>query len=306
MLLIAATILPHHAQAQPAITEETFSTRLRAPAEMHFFIRWPAGVWEGGDVAGVLCYCTWQDSPEALRQQLGGRMPEGERNPAASTIEFADQHRLAVMAWTLGAGFWDRGVSADEQERARARFYDRLFSEVVDTWEGSVRRVVRRHNLPEDGWLMWGTSRGAQWAHRLALRKPQYFKAVAIHINSSYDAPTPAAAGIWWLATTGELENGYEAGKRWFQQCRELGYPIIFRGDPNRAHNTSPESERLRWALFELALAEPGARLPPFEPQWAGDLVNHRVVPWDQRDEIPEDVRVPLPNEDMADMFGGR
>jgi len=202
------------------VIEEKFETRLETPKDMHFYIRWPK---TAGAVKGMLCYCTYRDAPADLLKQMQGAVQE-KGNPAEDCLKFADEQGLILMTWTLGAGFWDKSVSADEMEKARAKFYDKVFDDVANVWEQSLRSLIRKYNLPKSNYLLCGHSRGAQWAHRVALRYPGYFKAVSITVNSSYDLPTKGGAQVWWHAATGELENGYEAGKRWYAACTAQGY----------------------------------------------------------------------------------
>ncbi len=290
----AATPTP----AAGAVVEEHFDTRLKTPKDMHFYLRWPKAA---GEIKGVLCYCTYKDSPADLAKQFRDEWKDGD-NPAKEALEFADEQGLLLMTWTLGAGFWDKTLSADEMPHQRTQFYDRTFDAVGAVWEQSLRHLIRKYSLPSSNYLICGYSRGAQWAHRIALRQPEYFKAVSIIVNSSYDLPTKGGSKLWWHVATGELENGYEAGKRFYNSCTAQGYQMIFRGDPNMGHKSSGETNKMRWEFFRFALRNMDK--PTWQPAYVGDLVNHIVYPIAQSENIPTAQRVLLPNVEIAKLYG--
>jgi hypothetical protein len=86
------------------------------------------------------------------------------------------------------------------------------------TWKMGMDLLCRDYNLPDNGFLIYGESRGAQWAHRLVLRNPKKFLAVHININSSFEEPTPEASHCLWLVTTGELEPGSQAARIFYRK----------------------------------------------------------------------------------------
>lgn len=294
MLAIGVAALAPLAEATPRIIERTTQPDDRRLPEMVFFLRLP-----DDDAAkppgGVLAYCTWLSDPETIR----GHIEAGGDDPTSSRmIAFARRHNLAVLTWTARAA-WDSRLSADELDDKQADFEDMLFDALSREWRLMAGRLATTYDLPKSGWLLFGVSRGAQWAHRLALREPRFFKAVHIAINSSYDAPTRRASGIWWLATTGELETGYPAALRWYRQCLDLDYQIVFRAAPNTGHEMTDADWDLGAAFFAYALAH-----DTWRREFAADMVNHIVVPAARADSIPETQRTWLPDRAMATTYG--
>jgi hypothetical protein len=174
--------------------------------------------------------------------------------------------------------------------------------------------------------LLYGISRGAQWAHRLALRKPDRFLAVHVHIPSTFDKPVQEANKTLWLLTTGEREYGYEKAKVFYNQCRALNYPIMFKAIVGIGHQGSPIADALGRQFFDYALSvqnerdqldklkksklarymtqAPGPWPKEFrEPEFFGDFVNQDCFPVAQADMIPNGFRVPLPNKALADAW---
>jgi hypothetical protein len=169
-------------------------------------------------------------------------------------------------------------------------------------------------------------SGAAQWAYRLALRKPDYFLAIHVHVPSSFDQPTPEARKVLWLLTTGELERGYERAKRFYGECRQLGYPMTFKAFVGLGHAGSPLADELGLKFFELALdmkdqrhefdeaikkndlarfkASDGPWLSDFQsPESYGDIVNQEVFGFSQKDMIPEAFQTPLPTKEIAEAW---
>jgi hypothetical protein len=178
---------------------------------------------------------------------------------------------------------------------------------------------------------LWGESASAQYACRLALRKPEYFLAVHAHIPSSFDKPTPEASRILWCLTTGELEAGHERSLRFYEQCRALGYPMIYKAIVGLGHERSPiandlgekffeyalsvRGQRLTYdqkvnnplAQFQMAQANSGSPLPWLasfqEPAFIGDVVNQDMFSSDQTDMVPLGFRTPLPTKEIAEAW---
>jgi hypothetical protein len=178
---------------------------------------------------------------------------------------------------------------------------------------------------------LWGLSGSAQYACRLALRKPEYFLAVDAHVPSSFDKPTPEASRILWCLTTGELESGHERSLRFYAQCRALGYPILYKAIVGLGHAASPIAENLGEKFFAYALTVRDQRLAydkkqndplaqyqmsqasdapaqPWiesfcQPAFEGDIVNQDMVPYDQADMVPAGFRTPLPTKELADAW---
>ncbi|MEM1158973.1 MAG: hypothetical protein AAF649_06090 [Verrucomicrobiota bacterium] len=199
-------------------------------------------------------------------------------------------------------------------------------------WREGFKDICRKYGLPEKNLLIYGISRGAQWAHRLALRYPEHFLAVHAHVNSSYEMPVEDARSCLWLISTGELEWGYPNAVKFFRMAESMGYPILFKAEPNLGHRSSPRTTELGIAFFQYALdlkkkyddyvekmqqenfnSElnlPKKGFPPEflkgfrEPPYFGDYINEEVVPAAAKESIPDALRVGLPSREVAMAYG--
>lgn len=270
-------------------------------------LKLPPQARSGADIAGVFAFCTWEADPGKIRVMLDGKQGSG---PGAQIVRFAAERNLAVLSWTTfdASETFDKTRSFDEMSRGEVAEFDRAFNKVARTWRRGVDELVRDHKLPSANWLLYGMSRGGQWAHRIALREPALFSAVHIHVNSSYDEPVPEAARIRWLVTTGELEAGFPAAKRFYAAAVAQKYPMIFHAEPNLGHDNHPNIDRLSMAFFDyivsgLRSAATG-RVPEVSERFAGNYFTHEYVPWSQVAQIPEKFRVPLPSRAIAEAWG--
>lgn len=272
---------------------------------MTIFVKLPPGARSGADVSGVFAFCTWESKPESIREVLAGNS-----GGIGDVLGFAAKHNLAVVSWTTFSGnkAFDKGRSFDEMSRREVAKFDQAFNEVARTWRRGVDDLIRDYKLPAGKWLLYGMSRGAQWSHRIALREPDMFAAVHIHINSSYDEPVPEASKIWWLVTTGELEAGYPAAKRFYAAARALNYPIIFHAQPKLGHENHPDIDRLSRVFFEYVVANLKAAAAgqpaSVSERFVGNYFTHEYVPWAQGARVPEMYRVILPSRSIAEAWG--
>ncbi len=303
------------AVAQQAIVEREEDTHNRAQPKLHLYLRRPAG---NTKIEGVFAYCTWDKDREKILKRL--------QDEHYFLVRYADEHHLALLTWSTAIAF-DNAQSADERSQ-QENFKDNSgFNQLADAWERGVHVLCHDAGLPENNFLLYGLSAGAQWAHRLALRKPGHFLAVNIHVNSSYDWPTPEAKSILWLQTTGEREYGYQAALRFYARARDLGYPIIFKAGENLGHASSPQIEEIARRFFDYALtvkakrdelldradrvAGRQAKLPDLytlsgleQAPYYADLINQEVYAADAKDMIPVGQRVPLPSKTLAQAWG--
>ncbi len=304
--------------AQQPILEREEDTFNQAQPKLHLYLRKPLSAEKaGGKIEGVLAFCTWKKD----KTELVGRL----QDRTDFLVRYAEEHRLALLTWDT-AQAWSTKESADQRSQ-QENFQDDLgFDKLANAWERGVHVLCHDAGLPEDDFLLYGISRGAQWAHRLALRKPAHFLAVHVHVNSSYDWPTPAAKNVLWLQTTGEREVGYEAAKRFYARCREMGYPIIFKAGENLGHADSEQIDKLGLLFFDYALgvktrrdtialnpkALHGKHTNPSlydlsglaEAPFYADFINQDVYGADEKDMVPAGQRVPLPTKALALAWG--
>jgi hypothetical protein len=266
--------------------------------------------------------CVLANNVEEIRRKLQGENPGVEMGALA---RFADARKLAIICWGSRL-LWRPGASYDELERRANNELDESFDVVANAWERGIADFHATNGIPDRDFLLWGICGSAQWAHRLALRKPHRFLAAYVHMPSSFDRPTPGAANMFWLLTVGELDGGYERGTRFFQDCRSMGYPMIFKGIMGLGHAGSPIADGLGLALFDYALSMKGRKVAFEEwqrdslkfptgvapddwrrgfadPEYYGDLLNQTMVPAKDRVRIPEEFRVPLPTRGLAEAW---
>ena len=148
---------------------------------------------------------------------------------------------------------------------------------------------------------MAGFSGSAQFAQRLALHSPGRFRAVAIHIASSYDYPLPAARRILWCVTTGENESGYDRSLKFFNAAKDSGYAMIYKAYPGLGHRDSIQASVLACECFRFALGTAETIRMDYG-RWPSvvDVVNQTVKKRDEESGIPAPFRCYLPNEKIV------
>ncbi len=256
------------------------------------------------------------------RNRVGALVGRIYRN---NLVKLADQHQLAILAWGARR-LWDPKLSYDEQSRKTNREMDNTFDDVAGAWAKGVDKLSKQYGFPNNGFLLTGSSGAAQYAYRLALRKPDRFLAVHVHIPSSFDKPTAEGSKVLWLLTTGEKEGGYGAAKRFFNECKELGYPIIFKGIPGLGHQGSRVADELGLEFFKYALSLKDAQsklaenqsssllqqsvglLEPWpdsfkKPVAIGDILNQDIFAINEIDFVPQKFRVALPTEALSEAW---
>ena len=256
---------------------------------------------ERGDAKGVLCVCLLANKPEDVRWRL---QCSAHRDEFGRLVAFAETNQLAVVAWGSTSGLWNPRVNWNALEREEEKTLDKEFDHVAEAWERAIGHLSRKYGLPRGGYLLWGYSGAAQYAQRLALRKPRLFRAIHIHIASSYDLPVPEGQKILWCVTTGENENGYERSLDFFAEARRSGYPIVYKAYPGLGHVGCREAELLGIECFRLALRwadnDNGWRMLFEAPSFWGDVVNQTVWKHDEINMIPESFRTALPSESIV------
>ena len=255
-------------ESRPAsgLVEHTVKTKLKNYEQLTLFLLPP----EGGKINGVLCLSLLAKNPEEVRAQLLGK---SERRTPARALLFAAQRNLAVVAWGARR-LWDPSRNWDELSRAEAKKADADFDLVASAWDASINYFVKNHGLPPSGYLMMGSSGAAQYAQRLALRRPERFLAVHAHIASSFDLPVKKGASLLWCVTTGENEMGYARSRKFFRAARDMYYPIVYKAYPGLGHEGNAKVTALGFACFDYALKEyeRATRLnggKPTMPDWA-------------------------------------
>lgn len=311
--------------AMDPVIEHVVKTGNPKQPQITLFLRPPIGMTDASQAKGVLALCLLANHVEDLRRQLQA-VDSGDE--VGGILKFAEKHQLLILCWG-SRSLWDPGKNWDEQSKEVNKEMDESFDEVSAAWSKGVEQLARKYGMPDHDFLLRGSSGSAQYAARLALRKPQYFLAIHAHIPSSFDMPTPEANKVLWCLTTGEKEGGYERSLRFYKGCRELGYPMVYKAIIGLGHAWHPNAENLGLKFFEYALsvreqrdaydaklkeagansgmAEKGQRQPWLEsfrsPPYIGDAVNQEMYPLDQIDMVPPGFRVSLPTKDIAEAW---
>ena len=293
-LLALALVAPAAADV-PEVISETFDT---GDAQRDLTLRL---LRPSGEVAGVLVLVS--PGERGIESSLAGGGYLGY------LIEFAKERNLAVIAFgqTANAG-WDRNVSAADLARRDASKLDRKFDDIAREWSRIATRFAIKHELPKDGWLLYGFCGGAQYAHRLALRQPQHFKAVHVHWGGSYDIPTPHGSSLVWLVTSWADEPAYVAAQRFYQACLAQKYRIILKGhvrgqkaETDLEPNENPQAELSR-RFFDFALNQPAPL--KHEAEYLADYINEIVLPAGQASWVPRKQAIWLPTRELAEAWG--
>jgi len=212
--------------------------------------------------AGVLVYLTWKTEPASLVQ-----IATSERS---DLVAWAREHRLAIVVFDVHK-HWRTHWSYDRLDRSELRKQDNDFDLLTKAFRRGMDEFTRRHQLPEDGYLLYGISGGAHWGHRLAMRLPERFLAAHVHVANSYDKPERRANEVIWLVTTGDMDSGAAAARRFYDDAYALGYPIVFKMGRALGHSDRSDIRELGLRFFDHVLAlesEYGARQAP--GPWAG------------------------------------
>ena len=251
---------------QDGVISHAVKTKLKNYEQLTLFLMLPPN----GRAEGVICLSLLAKDPEEVRAQLLGK---SDRHSPDRALDFARRHNLAIVAWGARR-LWDPSRNWDELPRAEAKKIDADFDLVANAWDAGINFFVKKYGLPASGYLMKGSSGAAQYAQRLALRRPERFLAVHVHIASSFDVPVKGGASLLWCVTTGENELGYARSRRFFKAARDLFYPIIYKAYPGLGHEGNAKVTALGFACFEYVLAEQARAMrlnggKPAKPDWA-------------------------------------
>ncbi|MDD4017066.1 MAG: hypothetical protein PHV28_03890 [Kiritimatiellae bacterium] len=313
--------------ATDPVIQYVVKTRSAKQPQITLLMRPPIGMTDISEADGVLAMCLLANSVDEIKRRL--QVVEA-KDDVGSVLRFAEKHKLVILCWG-SRSLWDPRTNWDDQSKGVGKQMDETFDEVSAAWARGVEELSqKKYGMPEKGFLLWGVSGSAQYAQRLALRKPQYFLAVHVHIPSSFDKPTREASQVLWCLTTGENESGYERSLRFLSTCREMGYPIIYKAIPGLGHQGHPVAERLGLSFFEYALslrdeksAFEDARKGTYSgakkaggadherpwpesfssPACVGDVVNQEVLSFDKAAWIPSSFRIDLPTQTLADIW---
>ena len=192
--------------------------------DLNLYLRRPTSLAAGEPVKGVLAICKYGE------RNIEMDLSNGSRH-FGYLVQFANERGLAVVAFGQPAKKgWDKNVSSADLSSRDARKQDAALDRMAREWSRIISRFATKHDLPDRGWLLYGICGGAQYAHRIALRQPQHFRAVHVHWGGSYDVPTHEGSSILWLVTSWADEPAYVAAQRFFRGCVKENYRVILKG----------------------------------------------------------------------------
>lgn len=318
---------PERIERQAAIDpviEYVVKTQNEKQPQITLFMRPPVGMTDVSMAEGVLAMCLLAGNVDEIKR----RLQELEaKDDVGSVLRFAEKHKLVILCWG-SRSLWNPRASWDEQSRQINKQMDETFDDVAKAWAKGVEELSNKYGMPDKDFLLWGISGSAQYAARLALRQPQYFLAVHVHVPSSFDKPTPEANRVLWCLTTGENEIGHERSLRFFFACKELGYPIVYKAIIGLGHAGHPLAEKLGLDFFEYALSvreekskfevemsnpvsnirrewlkQPNRPWPESfrNPAFVGDIVNQQIFPFEKAAMVPVNFQTMLPTREIAE-----
>lgn len=290
------------------LLERKAETGVPDQPELLLMMRLPPGhTPENPTAKGVLAFCTWQGEADSLRKRLADESDD--------LVRYAKRNHLALLTWNT-ATLWKTGKSYHQVNRREFQGQRDEFDKVARAWETGVGKLCREQNLPSDGFLLYGISRGAHWSGRLALRLPERFLAVHIHVANSYDRPWRSAGQPLWLVSSGDLDIGRNNALTFYRECREKGYPMVLKVINGLGHSDHAENVKLRTAFFDYALRLKKESLATGTPpsalmvagldagNFTGDVLSQEVYRGPEGRKVPEMQRVALPDEGFARAWG--
>lgn len=204
---------------------------------------------------------------------------------------FAEKNQLVLLAPTFRA-------AGNENNQGKGYYYPEQGSGEV--MEKALRELKRRTNTDTDKALFFGFSAGAHFSHRFALWKPQRVKAFVAYSAAWWSEPTARLKNVPALIMCGETDERYGATYDFFRKGHKLGCPWLWRSYKDTGHVlTSAVRDMAEVFLAHHAhshAAEP--QVPRF-----GDIQSFRSVRPAERDKIPEELRILLPSQAVAEVW---
>lgn len=236
------------------------------------------------------------DSSRGLLLLIPGHNGSGEAMLDQRWRHFADEHHLVLLAPTFISS------NPEELHHHQGYYYPELGSGKVI--EEALAQAHLRTGVRINKILIFGFSAGAHLAHRLALWKPDRVAAFVAYSAGWWSDPTPALAHVPGLIMCGEDDPRYLPTRAFMEKGMALHLPLIWRSYKNTGHQLTPAVR----TMAESFLAYEAAQLQNSSSQVSpstvyGDLQTYHVVPASQKDSIPEEVRITLPSQDIADTW---
>lgn len=254
--------------------------------------------------ARILAYCYHFGVAESVLERA--------RNDNFFWNKFADKHGMATLSWNTHT-LWKTRHSHDQVTRWTFMEQTREFDKVYRRWEAAMLDITRDHNLSTDNMLLYGSSRGAHFSMRMAMRGGSgRFSAVHANVPNSFEKPIQKGSGIVWLISNGDMDVGVQNARRFFQEALNQKYPIFIKAFRGLGHAENDESRKFSQSFFEYYLLREKVNSSVAselvqelkDPPFVGDFVNDLVFPVERINSIPESQRIPLPDEAFAKIWG--
>lgn len=202
---------------------------------------------------------------------------------------FAQKNGLALLAPTFRA-------AGHENNRGKGYYYPEQGSGEV--MEKALKELKRRTGADTDKVLFFGFSAGAHYAHRFALWKPQRVRAFVAYSAAWWSEPTARLKKIPALVMCGEADERYAATYEFFRKGHKLDCPWIWRSYERTGHSLTPAVRDMAEAFLAWHATRRGDSPPLY-----GDIQTFKTVVAADRDKIPEELRVELPSQAVADVW---
>lgn len=286
------------------IIEYSITTKVNEYPKMTFLLL----LSEKKKADGVFVACLLAKGIEDMKKKI---ISPSYGSELYNIIQFAKRNNMAIICWGAKR-LWDPNKNWDEFSTEEYKYQDKNLDSFALSWKRGIERLCKNYDLPSRQFLLWGTSGAAQHAMRLALRCPNYFLAVCLHIPSSFDKPQTDASKVLWCLTTGELEPGYYRSLLFYRAAVSTGYPIIYKALPKLGHREHTNTSAIALGIFKYAWEQ---RFRSENVSWQeilaeskyyGDVINQEVIKRKELDEMhgKEQILVtPLPNEQIRDLW---
>ena len=255
----------------------------------------------GRQSKGVFAVCMLANSVEDMKKNI---LSPSEWGELYHIMEFARKHDLALLCWGARASGILRVIGMNSQKKNTKNVMT-----ILMRWQkrGDAESIncAKNINCQTINFCCGGTSAAAQYAMRIAIRYPEYFNSVCLHIPSSFDKPSEGGRNILWCITTGERESGYSRSIKFFNVCKSLGYPIIYKAIPGLGHSSHRGAREFAIDFCEYAYTSKLTKEQFTNSQYYGDLVHQIYYPTANAGKIPEPFKVNLPTKEIAEKWKG-
>ena len=229
---------------------------------------------------------------------FGGRNCDGkiEVSGKLGWTEWADQNGIFLVAPTF----------KDDDYWEPAKWSGRAI-------EDALAQIAAKYRIATAGLLYYGYSAGSQASNLFPAWRPDLCRAYVSHACGVFHVPTVKMKGVAACVTCGDADDArYVLGRRFVNQCRQLGVSVVWKSFPNHPHDVPPGSIRLAKAfLSHYHRAHPedlgySAVRGIKDVGFIGDDADGVYYPAGGRDaaDIPAEDRVELPSESVALAWG--